>query len=58
MTDKITQKELLVEFFENNPYRDIKHPEVVDWVTKEYLNRTDHIFRDPPVFRKGIFSKS
>ena len=26
---------------------DIKHPEVVDWVTKEYLNRTDHIFRDP-----------
>lgn len=32
----ITQKELLIEFFKNNPNRDIEHPEVVDWVTKEY----------------------
>lgn len=47
MTNHITQKELLIEFFENNPNRDIKHPEVVDWVTAEYLKRTGQVFRDP-----------
>lgn len=47
MTNHITQKELLIEFFENNPNRDIKHPEVVDWVTSEYKKRTGQIFRDP-----------
>ena len=26
------QKDLIVEFFKKNPNRDIKHPEVVDWV--------------------------
>jgi len=43
----ITQKELLMEFFENNPNRDVEHPEVVDWVTEEYKKRTGQIFRDP-----------
>ena len=47
MTNHITQKELLIEFFENNPNRDIKHPEVVDWVISEYKKRTEQIFRDP-----------
>lgn len=47
MTNHITQKELLIEFFENNPHRAIKHPEVVDWVTSEYKKRTGQIFRDP-----------
>lgn len=47
MTNHITQKELLIEFFENNPNRNIKHPEVVDWVTSEYKKRTGQIFRDP-----------
>jgi len=47
MTNHITQKELLIEYFENNPNRDIKHPEVVDWVTSEYKKRTGQIFRDP-----------
>ena len=37
MKKKITknnhiQKDLIIEFFEKNPNRDIKHPEVVDWV--------------------------
>ncbi|MCK4524121.1 HNH endonuclease [candidate division WOR-3 bacterium] len=44
---KITQKELLIEFFQNNPNRNIKHPEVVDWVVREYFRRTKEVFRDP-----------
>jgi hypothetical protein len=43
----LTQKELVIEFFENNSNRDIKHPEVVDCLTKEWLARTGEIFRDP-----------
>lgn len=47
MTHIITQEELLIEFFKKHPKRDIKHPEVVDWVTSEYFNRTGQVFRDP-----------
>lgn len=43
----MTQKEILIEFFENNPNRNIEHPEVVDWVTSEYKKRTGEVFRDP-----------
>jgi len=43
----VVQSELLMEFFKKNPNRDIKHPEVVDWVTAEYLKRTGKVFRDP-----------
>src|SRR3989344_7118528 len=41
------QMELIMEFFRKNPNRDIKHPEVVDWVVKEYKKRTGKVFRDP-----------
>lgn len=41
------QKDLIVEFFEKNPNRNIKHPEVVDWVVSTYLKRTGNVFRDP-----------
>jgi len=44
---KITQSEIVMEYFKNNPLRDIKHPEVVDWVVQEYKKRTGEIFRDP-----------
>ena len=47
MTKKITQAELIMEFFKNNPKRDIKHPEIVDWVTEEWKKQTDSVFRDP-----------
>jgi len=47
MKTSITQKELLIEFFKNNPNRNIEHPEVVDWVTQEYKKRTGLVFRDP-----------
>ena len=43
----VVQSELLMEFFKKNPNRDVPHPEVVDWVTGEYLKRTGKVFRDP-----------
>lgn len=45
--DNIIQKDLIIEFFKNNQNRDIEHPEVVDWVTDTYKNRTGGVFRDP-----------
>ena len=47
MTKKITQTELVMEYFMTHPNRDIEHPEVVDWLTKEYQERTGGTFRDP-----------
>ena len=41
------QKDLIIEFFKKNPNRDIKHPEVVDWVVATYKKRTGNVFRDP-----------
>ena len=41
------QKDLIVEFFKKNPNRDIKHPEIVDWVVATYKKRTGNVFRDP-----------
>lgn len=43
----IIQKDLIVEFFKKNPNRNIKHPEVVDWVVETYKRRTGNVFRDP-----------
>jgi len=43
----VVQKDIIIEFFKNNPNRDIKHPEVVDWVVKVFKKRTGNIFRDP-----------
>jgi len=47
MKQKITQMELIMEFFKKNPNRDITHPEIVDWVTAEFLKRNGEVFRDP-----------
>jgi hypothetical protein len=47
MSEELTQRKLVVEFFQNNLNRDIRHPEVVDWLTKEWLSRTGEVFRDP-----------
>lgn len=43
----LVQKDLLIQFFKNNPLKDIKHPEVVDWVVEEYRKSTGKVFRDP-----------
>jgi hypothetical protein len=42
-----TQLDLIMEYFKKNPKRNIKHPEIVDWVVEEYHKRTGKIFRDP-----------
>jgi len=36
-----------MEYYENNPGRNIPHAEVVDWVVAEYKKRTGKMFRDP-----------
>ena len=43
----LVQIDLLIEFFKKNPNRDIRHPEVVDWVVSTYMKRTGKVFRDP-----------
>lgn len=47
MKKEISQKNLVMEFFRKNPNRNVEHPEVVDWLTSEYLKRTGKVFRDP-----------
>ena len=47
MTKRITQLALIMEYFTTHPNRAIKHPEVVDWATKKYQERTGEVFRDP-----------
>ena len=47
MAKKISQLDLIKEFFTNNPLRDIPHPEVVDWVVFTDKKRTGKVFRDP-----------
>ena len=42
-----SQLDLIMEFFKANPKRDIPHPEVVDWVVKQWQMRTGKVFRDP-----------
>ena len=50
-----SQLDLIMEYFKKNPRRDIKHPEIVDWVVAEYKKRTGKVFRDPD---RGIRSLS
>lgn len=33
----MTQNELLMEYFRNNPCQDIPHPEVVDYIVAEFF---------------------
>src|SRR3989338_1282904 len=47
MREEIVQSDLIMEYFKKNPNRDIKHPEIVDWVVTEYKKRTGNVFRDP-----------
>jgi len=42
-----SQLDLIMEYFKKNSNRDIKHPEIVDWVVAEFKKRTGKVFRDP-----------
>jgi hypothetical protein len=44
---KITQSELIMEYFIKNSNKNISHPEIVDWLTSEFYKRTGTVFRDP-----------
>lgn len=44
---KVRQSDLLMQYFMKHPNQDIKHPEIVDWVTEEYKRLTGEVFRDP-----------
>lgn len=46
-TEETRQYDLILEYFKKNPKREIKHPEIVDWVVAEYNKRTGKVFRDP-----------
>lgn len=53
MTGKITQMALVMEYFTTNPNVPIKHSEVIDYVAKEYPERTGRQFRYPgPAVRR------
>ncbi len=43
----MTQLDLIMEYFKNNPNREIKHAEIVDWLNVEWEKRTGRKFRDP-----------
>lgn len=47
MKKDLAQEDLIIEYFKKNPNRDIKHPEVVDWVVTNYKKITGKVFRDP-----------
>ena len=62
LMNKNSQLDLIMEFFKKNPNRDISHPEVVDWVVKEWNKRTGKVFRDPDrgirsLHQKGYLQK-
>ena len=44
---KLSQNDLIMEYFKAHPNKDIRHPEVVDWVVEEWKKRTGSVFRDP-----------
>ena len=53
MTKEITQIGLATEYFTTHPNLPIKHSEVIDWVAKEYEERTGRKFRYPgPAIRR------
>lgn len=59
---KITQRDLVLGFFQDHPNRDIPTPEVVDYVTAKYIELTGKPFRDPDrmirtLFQEGILQK-
>ena len=55
--DKITQKDLVKEFFISHPNQDIPHPVVVDWVVSEWKKRSGKVFRDPDRMIRSLAQK-
>lgn len=47
MKKKISQLDLIKEYFKNRPLKDIPHSEAVKWLMSEYQKRTGKVFADP-----------
>lgn len=47
MRKKRTQLEIVFDYYKERPNKVLRHPEVVDYVTKEYEEETGEVFRDP-----------
>ena len=47
MKKDLVQSDLIMEYFKKHPRKEIKHPEIVDWVVAEYKKKTGKVFRDP-----------
>lgn len=45
--DKITQAELVIEYYTNHPNQDVRHEDAVPWLMSEYTKRTGKPFADP-----------
>ena len=43
---RVTQRSIITKYFLENPNRELAHPEVVDWATKEYRKKTGRTLRD------------
>lgn len=54
---KISQLDLIKEYFVSHPNREIPHPEVVDWATQEYYKRTKKVFREPDRAIRSLYHK-
>lgn len=52
-----SQLDLVMEYFKSHPNKDIKHPEVVDWVTDEWKKRAGKVFRDPDRAIRSLHQK-
>lgn len=52
-----SQLDLIMEYFKAHPNKDIKHPQVVDWVVSEWKKRTGRVFRDPDRCIRSLHQK-
>lgn len=53
----MSQKELILSYFKENPDRDIQHKEVVDWAVEKWKDVTGEVFRDPDRAIRSLYSE-
>ena len=54
----ISQLDLLMEFFKKHPNKNIHHPKIVDWASREWKKRTGKVFRDPDRGIRSLYEKN
>lgn len=53
----VLQIDIVKEFFIQHQLRDISHSEVVDWVVREWKNRTGNTFRYPGMTIRSLYQR-